>query len=122
MIFRNKKNKNIRELTIGLRTQLCKECKDFQTRLCLVDGKPCIFHRWVDDDQVLVNYNAPSHEDAEKMIQQFSAGKVAGPNISTEVVRRTFALVEYPDGSVGKVAPELITFLDKEDKHGAKML
>lgn len=56
-------------------------------RPCLVDDKPATFHRWVEEGLMW----------AEKL----------------ETVRTCLALVEYPDGSVGKVKPELITFLDR---------
>ena len=114
-IFKRKK-KHTRQITVGLRTQLCKECHDHQMRPCEVAGQPCLFHRWAEDDQVLMNCNSTSQDEAEKMIQQFKANKIAGPNFSTEVMRHTYALVEYPDGSIGKVKPELVTFLDKEGK------
>jgi hypothetical protein len=32
-----------------------------------------------------------------------------------EVIRVTFALVEYPDGSVGKVDPDKVHFLDRKE-------
>ena len=85
-------------------------------RPCKVDGLPALFHRWAEDDQALLNCNSTCQEDAEKMVQQFKAGMVAGPNFSTEVIRKTYALVEYRDGSVHMVAPELVTFTDKEGK------
>lgn len=90
-MFKKKKNGPFHQLTVGLRTQLCKECENTQTRLCEADGKPATFHRWVDEDAV-----------------HFSDGAPFG------IVRRTGALVEYLDGSVGIVRPELVTFLDKE--------
>lgn len=109
------KRKNpIHKLKVGLRAQLCKECKDVQTRLCEVDGKPGIFHRWVDEDQALLKINRfCTLEESTLLAKQFQQDGIALPSCSTEVIRKTYALVEYTDGSVGKVKPELVTFLDR---------
>lgn len=77
MLFKRRK-KPAHSLTVGLRTQLCMECRGFYARVCVVEGDTALFHRW------------------------------------TDVLGETFAIVEYQDGSVGKVKPELVTFLDKE--------
>lgn len=92
MFTKKKKREGLTgSLTVGLRTQLCKECQGFYARACEVDGKPCLFHRWVEEDTILIS------AESEPVFS-----------------RHTLALVEYPDGSVGKVKPELVTFLDKE--------
>lgn len=97
-----------------IRTQPCKTCQN-PLRPCLADDKPALFHRWIDEDRVLVKLNGLcSHETRKKILDEFQVRGVLGPEGSTEVVHNTLALVEYHDGSVGKVRPELITFLDKE--------
>lgn len=91
------------------------ECLGAVVRPCEVDGKPAVFHRWVDEDQALLKVNAfTSPEEQASLAHRFRDSCVVPSMCSTEVLRRTFALVEYPDGSVGKVKPELVTFLDKE--------
>lgn len=112
-----KRKRHVHQLTVGLRTQLCKECHDLQTRLCEVDGKTCLFHRWIDEDQALLKidvfYNT---EERTRLVKHYQQDGIVPLGCSTEVVRKTFALVEYPDGSIGKVDPVLVTFLDKEVK------
>lgn len=86
---------------------------DSGLRLCLADGKPATFHRWIDEDQALLQINAMVRPETRKeIILKFQEDGVVGPSTSIEKVRVCFALVEYPDGSVGKVKPELIQFLD----------
>ena len=85
-------------------------------RPCLADGKPGLFHRWVDVDQTLLKINAFVNAEAqERYARTFRDDGVVPHCCSLEVVRCTFALVEYPDGSVGRVKPELIQFLDRKE-------
>lgn len=110
-----RKNKHSHSLTVGVRTQLCKECHDLQTRLCEVDGRPALFLRWVDEDKALLKFDCFLPEEQYRVVfQVFREKGVVQKGCSIEKVRSTFALVEYRDGSVGKVDPVLITFLDKE--------
>ena len=113
--FFTKRKKHTHQLTVGLRTQLCKECHDLQRRLCLVDGKPALFHRWIDEDKALLHINVLTRpEEQQTLNRTFRNEGIVPECCSVEVVRNTYALVEYPDGSVGKVKPEMIQFLDKE--------
>ena len=85
-------------------------------RPCLVDGKPATFHRWVDADRALLKINAfVRAEEQGRLVRGFRDDAVVPNCCSTEVIRETVALVEYPDGSVGKVKPELITFMDRKE-------
>lgn len=83
-------------------------------RPCEVDGKPCIFHRWVDEDKALLGVNLMVNDyQRDKIVRGYKADGVAPHGCEIKVLRHTYALVEYPDGSVGKVEPELVTFLDR---------
>lgn len=85
-------------------------------RPCEADGKPAMFHRWVEEDQVRLQVNIFCREDEMRQLRQnMDRHGVVPPGCSCQTVRHTFALVEYLDGSVGKVAPELIQFTDKEE-------
>lgn len=85
-------------------------------RPCLVDEKPAIFHRWVDEDKALLQSHALLRlEDHMKLVRLFREEDVVSPSATIEKLRTCFALVEYPDGSVGKVKPELVTFLDRKE-------
>lgn len=70
----------------GLRSGL-----DLRPRLA--DGKPATFHRWVEEATERLNMSA----------------------CTLERNHTVSALVEYPDGSVGRVKPELIEFLDRKE-------
>ncbi len=83
-------------------------------RPCEVDGMRCLFHRFVNEDKALLKINAYllPHEQRE-IVAEFKVAGVVPRCCSTEVVRTTFALVEYPDGSLGKVDPVKVCFTDK---------
>jgi hypothetical protein len=53
-------------------------------------------------------------DERESIVRRFEKDGFVPTGCSVEIVRKTLALVEYPDGSVGKVDPSLVTFLDKE--------
>lgn len=84
-------------------------------RPCLADEKPAVFHRWVDEDRGLLQIKAlVKPRERDMLHRQFRDEGIIPSCGSMEALRCTFALVEYPDGSVGKVKPELIQFLDRE--------
>lgn len=85
-------------------------------RPCMADGKAAVFHRWVDRDTSLLHINVFTRMDEREIIhRQFKQTGVVPNCCSADVVRAVFALVEYPDGSVGEVKPEFIQFLDREE-------
>lgn len=94
----------------------CKYAKDEpDLRPCLADGKPATFHRWVEEDRALLQVDTlMKREDLQKTFHMFLAHGVADASSTIMKARVCYALVEYPDGSVGKVRPELIQFLDRE--------
>lgn len=87
-------------------------------RPCEVDGKACVFHRWIEEDETLLKFNIMvGLEEREGMLRSFEQDKVVAPGCSLNIVRHAYALVEYPDGSMGKVAPESVCFLNcKKEK------
>ena len=104
----------VAQLDVGIKTQICRECEEMGRRVCEADGEPALFHRWIDEDKALLKINVfTRQEEQDYLVRRFKAENVLPMGTSAEVVRHTFALVEYPDGSVGKVEPELITFLDR---------
>lgn len=115
MLFKKKKKKKKKlahQLTVGLRTQLCKECTDLQRRLCEVDGRSALFHRWIEEDRALLRFDSYRPIAAEKaIIHRFHDRGVVEPGCSVDVVRETFALVEYRDGTIAKVDPLLVRFV-----------
>lgn len=85
-------------------------------RPCEVDGQACLFHRFVDEDRALLKINCFTREEEQTYIRRrFDLSGVVPGGCSTEVIRVTYALVEYPDGSLGKVDPTKVCFTDRED-------
>lgn len=109
-----KKKKPAWKLQMGVDVKRCAECGKYE-RPCLADGKPATFHRWVDEDKGLLRVNAFTRdEERERLNRVFRDDGIIPQCCSLEALRATLALVEYPDGSVGRVKPELVQFLDRE--------
>ncbi len=68
-------------------------CNKMNMRLCTVGGRRAVFHKWVEVSEVI----PPS---------LFVDGPPGG------TISDTLALVEFEDGSVSKVRPERVIFLD----------
>ena len=91
-----------------------RPCEVAGLRPCEVAGKLAFFHRWVDDDRVFLKIDVfVKPEEQSRMQGDFHVFGTIPKGCSTEVQRATCALVEYADGSVGKVPPEQIRFLDR---------
>ena len=69
----------------------------YEKRLCKVDEKLCYFHMWE-------NYSQPVK--ASMLI----GGSPAG------IISFVSGIVEYPDGSIKKVTPTSIVFVDEESE------
>lgn len=110
-----KKKKPAWKLQLGFDVTRCAECNKYE-RPCLADDKPATFHRWVDDDQAMLRINTFCRpEDQELIVRRFREEGVLDTTASVEKLRTCLALVEYADGSVGRVKPELIQFLDRKE-------
>lgn len=86
------------------------------TRPCTVDGTPARFHRFVDNDRVVLQINRfcrPS--EVENILNNFNVNNFTGPDCELHRFRQTRALIEWPDGRLSKVALEQIQFKDGED-------
>lgn len=106
------KKKPAAKLCLGVDVKRCSECPRNERR-CLVDDKPAVFLRWVEEVKALLRVNYfVLPEEADILRRRFDDTKIVPHGCSTETIRELLALVEYPDGSVGKVKPELITFLE----------
>lgn len=89
-------------------------------RVCEVGGKTCLFHRWIDEDKALLKINCfVSAYEQERLLRNFREDAVMPMGTSAEIVRHTYALVEFPDGSVGKVEPECVCFMDRKEHDDA---
>lgn len=85
-------------------------------RPCQVDGKPALFHRWVEEDKALLKVKAfMQQDDIDASIARFHRDGVMDHSCDIEKLHTVSALVEYEGGTVGKVNPELIRFTDREE-------
>ena len=92
--------------------------RTLRTVPCIVNGVRCRFHRFVDNDCVMVRVNAfVSDDELDKMRKKFRSDLVM-PEGGTDpkILRKTWALVEYPDGSLRRVDPEEVRFVRGEAK------
>lgn len=102
-------------LTFGVKVKKCSECEDKITRLCEVGGKVCTFHRFIEDPKVFLKINTLIREsDWRSLYERYKTEGLVPYYCSLEVVPRTVALIEYPDGSIGKVDPIEVCFINKE--------
>ena len=103
-----------RSIQLGVDVRRCDKCKAL--RPCEVDGKICIFHRFIDEDKALLEIEPlVKQETLIAWRRAFNEFGEVPPHSTVKIMRHTYALVEYSDGSVGKVEPELVQFLDREE-------
>jgi hypothetical protein len=89
-----------------------------ELRPCEVAGRPGLFHRFADSDRALLSINSfVNEQESEAILEYFRQQLVTRPGASAEILRKTYAIVEYDDGSVELVEPENVRFTDRE---GAK--
>lgn len=88
---------------------------ELQARPCEVDGRPALFHRWVEEDRALLKFDGFVPRPGQQYIHhRFLEECVVPPVCHVDVLRETFALVEYRDGTIAKVDPLLLRFVDRE--------
>ncbi len=83
-------------------------------RPCEVDGSKAWYHGLVQADQALLkadNYNGQPGAFAACHREYSATGRIP-MYCDVVIVRRTFAMIEYLDGSVSKVDPEKVHFID----------
>ncbi len=83
-------------------------------RACEVDGSKAWYHGLVHCDKAILKADAyEGHADAyAKCHREFNASGRIPMYCDLVVVRQTYAMVEYLDGSVAKVDPEQVHFID----------
>ena len=89
---------------------------DDKHRHCYASNKKALFHKWIDIDEVLVKINGcVSSDDLRKIneiIDTIITNNVYSSNFNTEVIKRTYAIVEYEDGTIDYIDPKSIRFID----------
>jgi hypothetical protein len=82
-------------------------------RPCKVDGKQCRFHRFVEEDRLLLKVSTfYKPADGDEIRRRAYETGIVEPSCSTEILRETRALIEWPDGRLSTVALERVTFTD----------
>lgn len=113
MFWKKKKAKQAGSLVFGLDLKECAKCPN-NTRPCIVAGKSALFHRWVEDEKALLRINTFVRPEVQmEIVRRFREEGVFDSGCSVEKQCACFGLVEWLDGSVARVAPEDIHFLDR---------
>lgn len=82
-------------------------------RPCEVDGSKAWYHGLIHCDRTVVRMNGIFSSDRYAELERALQYKQVFPsNCQMHVERRTYAMVEYLDGSVSKVDPEQVHFID----------
>jgi hypothetical protein len=87
-------------------------------RPCMVGGdKEALFHDWIFEDEVFINFNGVVKPYEMRRIAKSVREYGVVPNMAyTTPVKKTYGLVEFRDGTIQKVNPLDIRFLDSDEK------
>lgn len=86
-------------------------------QLCVVGGVRCRFIRFIEDDKVYFRIDGNyiiRETEADRLYERFKSTGIVPPGCSLEKSRKTWALVETPEGAVVKLEPDLVKFLRPE--------
>jgi hypothetical protein len=88
-----------------------------EPRPCSVKGLTgCIFLGFFEEDETLLKVDAFVKQEELKRIQRrFYETGIVSDAMRVDILHKVFAIVEMPDGTVEKVNPEDIVFLDREE-------
>lgn len=82
-------------------------------RPCEVDGSKAWYHGLIHCDRTVVRMDGIFSSDKYAELEWAMQSRQVFPgNCHVHVERRTYAMVEYLDGSVAKVDPEQVYFID----------
>lgn len=92
--------------------------KNPTTRPCIVKGTPCKFHGFVQNDELFLTIDAFMKPSEREALANMCRETRSAPNCcDTKVVRKTAAVIEWPDGSVTMEPVEKIRFTDATDRN-----
>lgn len=89
---------------------------DSEYRQCMVNQKKAFFHKWIEEEALV--YHFDTHMESSQIIniaKKFREDNIVPPYIKTTTIKTLYALVEFEDGSIGKVKPEDLYFLDGKE-------
>lgn len=91
--------------------------KNCELRPCVVGNRAGMFHRWIDKEQEIITIDLTlNKKDLDKAIKEYETTGFLPKGSSVQVMRNTFGLVEYEDGTVFAVDPVTIRFTDAVDE------
>ena len=108
--------KKIGSICVGVKVKKRKGCQGVgELRPCEVDGQRCYFHRFIEEEQGVLEFHAfMKAADIEDVCRMYEEARIVPDCCGLEKLRHAYALVEFPDGAVKKVEPETVRFLDRE--------
>ena len=113
MRFFGKKATRFR-VQLGMDIKRCSSCRNF-TRPCEVYGEPAVFHRWCEIETAILRFDMHfKPEDQQRLRCKYEQTHTIPPGCSLEKLTDIVALVEWPAGTVSKVSPDSIKFLDTQ--------
>lgn len=84
-----------------------------QYRPCVVADKKALFHNWVHREKAFLKIKAfVSDEIAKDIKNRFEKSGICTPQSDIVKISETYAIIEYEDGTIGKVLPNDIRFVD----------
>jgi hypothetical protein len=88
--------------------------QDSSTRPCYYLKEKATFHRWVDETKMIMKFDGRIRVDKFKEIKQtYEEHGIIYPGMDVTPIVNTFALIELKDGSMKKVPPEEIRFVNE---------
>ena len=90
-------------------------------RPCEVLGVKALFHRYIEDTKCLIKSQllTPARLEADmgkKCLEMIHRDDIIPRGFDIEKLSNTLALVEFEDGTVHKVDPTVVKFLDTKEK------
>lgn len=80
---------------------------------CVVDGRKALFHRWVDEEKLVVQFDSFIMPDKAKIVMdRYNEQGYLPCTANTKTISFTYGLVSFEDGHVEKVEPTSIVFID----------
>ena len=88
-----------------------------ELRPCMANGVIALFHKWITDEKAVLVFNSMiPYGTKELYAKKFYKNGVIPNGCEIKKITRNLALVEFEDGTVERIDPEDIEFLDSEEQ------
>lgn len=89
---------------------------EVKTRPCYVNGRKGLFHRWIEKEDFYIKTNMRISNNLFDHIRKIVKENGAVPDgFETDIVKNTYALIEFEDGHMEEIPPTTITFFDSDE-------